>query len=202
MSLYFGQKAVGYSITMFGETFMAPINFDKTTCQKTWFRDDIEEVVKNAVSKLCIALQKTPIYASNERKKGVELVSDAEVRIKRRLSHLPNLVVNSEKLLRDIDSRISSKDRADLIVTFSIGVQEWRVVVEYDAARADQVAKKFVSRLAQMPRENLIYIACCYSGTKRMSLPEVTKYFTFMSIICEYLQIAGFIGMAPPKNRG
>lgn len=181
---------------------MQAIILDKTRPQEKWFRSDIQDSVKNAISELCSALAKTPIYNLNERREGVELVSEAEIHLKRRLSHLSDLVVYSEKLFSEINPQVKSKDRADLVVTFSTGEQEWLVIIEYDAARADQVAKKFVSRVAQIPHNNTIYIACCYSGTRSMSLSEVNKYFSYISSISESMKIAGFIGMAPPKNRG
>ncbi|MBY7805764.1 hypothetical protein KW444_00520 [Vibrio fluvialis] len=175
---------------------------DKTTPKETWYRDDIDSSVKNAISSLCLALQKTPIYGSNERKLGCELVADAKKRLKRRLSNLTDLSVHSELLLNEINKDIKNKDRADLVVRFSADSKEWIVIIEYDAARADQVSKKFVSRVGQLSKQNLFYIACCYSGTKKMNLSETKKYFSCMSNISQGLGIAGFVGMCPPKNRG
>ncbi|EJO2026789.1 TPA: hypothetical protein I7787_21510 [Vibrio vulnificus] len=179
-----------------------PIIMDKTTPQEEWYRNDIELSVKSIISRLCLALQKTPIYAFNDRKLGSELIADAEARLKRRLSNVTNLFVNSELLLNKINEEIENKDRADLVVRFTANAQDWVVIIEYDAARADQVSKKFVSRVGQLPKQNLFYIACCYSGTKKMSLPETKKYFSCISNISQGLGIAGFVGMCPPKNRG
>ncbi|MCC0182756.1 hypothetical protein LEO76_14710 [Aeromonas hydrophila] len=180
----------------------APLIFDKTTPQEIWYRYDIDSSVKNAISQLCLALQKTPIYASNERKCGNELIIDAEQRLKRRLSNLTGLSVYSEQLLSEISKDVKNKDRADLVVRFSSDSKEWIVIIEYDAARADQVSKKFVSRVGQLPKQNLFYISCCYSGTKKMNLSETKKYFSYISSISQSIEIAGFIGMSPPKNRG
>ncbi|MGL6611644.1 hypothetical protein ACSZOM_19885 [Aeromonas hydrophila] len=87
----------------------APLILDKTTPQETWYRYDIDSSVKNAISQLCLALQKTPIYASNERKCGNELIIDAEQRLKRRLSNLSGFSVHSEQLLSEISKDVKTR---------------------------------------------------------------------------------------------
>jgi len=53
------------------------------------------------------------------------------------------------------------------------------VVIELDKNRADQVAKKFVSRSATFKNEKIYYISLCYPGTDRMNLSECVKYFGY-----------------------
>lgn len=53
------------------------------------------------------------------------------------------------------------------------------VVIELDKNRADQVAKKFVSRMAIIPNTKVYYISICYPGTKSMSKTECIKYFGY-----------------------
>ena len=54
------------------------------------------------------------------------------------------------------------------------------VAIELDAHRADQVAKKFVSRMAILKRsKKTYYISLCYQGTKNMSKKECFKYFDY-----------------------
>lgn len=60
-------------------------------------------------------------------------------------------------------------------------------VIELDAHRADQVAKKFLSRFSLFINQKVIYIALCYPGTKNMSIPECKKYFEYCNNICEGL---------------
>ncbi len=52
------------------------------------------------------------------------------------------------------------------------------IIIEIDKHRADQVAKKYVSRAAVTDRRN-IYIALCYPGTNNMNLNECAKYFNY-----------------------
>ena len=69
------------------------------------------------------------------------------------------------------------------------------VVIELDKHRADQVAKKFVSRTALFAGKLVIYISLCYPGTKAMNSSECIKYFGY----CKQLSLrmkneyAGFI---------
>lgn len=69
------------------------------------------------------------------------------------------------------------------------------VVVELDKNRADQVAKKFVSRMALLPTAKVYFVSLCYPGTEKMNKVECTKYFGYCSALalrmgCHY---AGFI---------
>ena len=64
---------------------------------------------------------------------------------------------------------------------------KFKIVIELDAHRADQVAKKFLSRSALFNNENIVYISLCYPGTVRMSKSECIKYFDYCSIISKSL---------------
>lgn len=57
------------------------------------------------------------------------------------------------------------------------------VVMELDKSRADQVAKKFVSRIALLPSTKVYFVSLCYPGTKRMNLSECEKYFGYCSAL-------------------
>ena len=59
------------------------------------------------------------------------------------------------------------------------------IIVEIDATRADQVAKKMLSRFAYMKRNGrqLIYVALLYPGTKAMNEEECRKYFLFGNVV-------------------
>jgi hypothetical protein len=69
------------------------------------------------------------------------------------------------------------------------------IVIELDKARADQVSKKFVSRVALFPDCDLYYIALCYPGTKRMNLNECLKYFEYCNLLARRMLIS-FAGLA------
>ncbi len=59
---------------------------------------------------------------------------------------------------------------------------DWEIIIEIDAARADQVAKKIVSRFAHISKSqtsNIVYMVLCYPGTKRMPLHDCKKYINY-----------------------
>ena len=71
----------------------------------------------------------------------------------------------------------SSRDSLDIF-----GENESAVVaIELDKHRADQVAKKIVSRIAILPDTKVYFISLCYPGTVSMSKPETIKYFGYGS---------------------
>ncbi len=54
------------------------------------------------------------------------------------------------------------------------------IAIELDKNRADQVAKKFVSRMAALPSTVPVYfLSVCYPGTDRMNKAECVKYFGY-----------------------
>lgn len=180
------------------------VGLDKTRPIIGWLRCDIPSALANIVSSVTLALEKTPIYfEGNKRSKSIDLVSSAEHRIPNYIKkHGIQFDVLSEQEIKKHFNKVSTKDRLDLFIKLIIDNKRWFIVVEFDSARADQVAKKFVSRIAQIPNESMIYIAFCYPGTNKMNLSEVNKYFTYMETISKNMQLAGFIGMTPPKNLG
>ena len=68
------------------------------------------------------------------------------------------------------------------------------VAIELDKHRADQVAKKIVSRMAILPDTRVYFISLCYPGTKNMSKPETIKYFGYCSNLAKRMNniYAGF----------
>lgn len=77
--------------------------------------------------------------------------------------------------------RPSAKNR-DSIDIFGRGAG-FVVVMELDKSRADQVAKKFVSRIALFPLTKVYFVSLCYPGTERMDLSECEKYFGYCSTL-------------------
>ena len=53
------------------------------------------------------------------------------------------------------------------------------VVIEIDKTRADQIAKKFVSRMALFPSTKVYFVSLCYPGTPNMNKPECVKSFGY-----------------------
>lgn len=85
----------------------------------------------------------------------------------------------------------SNKDSLDI---FGRG-DDFLVAVELDKHRADQVAKKFVSRIAILPATRIYYVSLCYPGTDRMNASECQKYFGYFANLSERMRnhFAGFI---------
>ena len=70
------------------------------------------------------------------------------------------------------------------------------IAIELDKNRADQVAKKFVSRMAALPPTLLVYFfSVCYPGTDRMNKAECVKYFGYCKTLALRMgsHYAGFI---------
>lgn len=70
-----------------------------------------------------------------------------------------------------------SRDRYDLHITMPEDQGGIQIVIEVDAHRADQVAKKFVSRSARFADVPFIYVALVYPGTRWMNAIECRTYF-------------------------
>jgi hypothetical protein len=98
---------------------------------------------------------------------------------------------NLTKILPNMNWRSSHhftqerRDEVDIYGTFSAENGESAVIIELDKWRADQVAKKFVSRFALTLEKPLIYIAICYGGTENMNKSECEKYFSYCKRICD-----------------
>lgn len=69
------------------------------------------------------------------------------------------------------------------------------VAIELDKWRADQVAKKFVSRTALLENKDLYYISVCYSGTEKMSFTECVKYYDYCFTLSKKMTIL-YAGLA------
>ncbi len=87
-------------------------------------------------------------------------------------------------------------DSGDSIDIFGKG-SNFVVAVELDKNRADQVAKKFVSRMAILPTTTIYFISLCYPGTEHMnkSRSECVKYFGYCATLASRMEnyYAGFI---------
>ena len=75
-----------------------------------------------------------------------------------------------------------SRFNRDSIDIFGQGL-DFIVAIELDKNRADQVAKKFVSRMAILPPTAVYFISLCYPGTERMNKSECVKYFGYCATL-------------------
>lgn len=71
-----------------------------------------------------------------------------------------------------------SKSRKDSIDIYGES-EDFVVAIELDKTRADQVAKKFVSRIALLPDKKIYFLSLCYPGTAGMNPNECVKYFGY-----------------------
>jgi len=85
-------------------------------------------------------------------------------------------------------------DVKDSIDIFGIH-DDFVVVIELDKHRADQVSKKFISRMAIINEHQIHYISLCYPGTQNMNASECVKYFNYCSSIAKKInaKYAGLI---------
>lgn len=89
---------------------------------------------------------------------------------------------------------LPNESRKDAIDIFGKS-DDANVVIELDKHRADQIAKKFVSRSAAFPFQKIYYISLCYPGTDRMNVSECVKYFGYCATLSKRMGnvYAGFI---------
>lgn len=109
------------------------------------------------------------------------------------------LVLSNLKItLNNIDWKIEHRPNTtvrDSIDIFGEG-DEYVVVIELDKTRADQVAKKFVSRIALLHTRKIYFLSLCYPGTENMNHLECVKYIKYCSVLAvriKNIHYAGFI---------
>lgn len=73
---------------------------------------------------------------------------------------------------------------------------ETQVIIELDTTRADQVAKKMLSRFYYCFDTPTIYVSLLYPGTKKMNVHECEKYFKYgKKILAGINKNALFVGI-------
>ena len=91
----------------------------------------------------------------------------------------------SMEQLMDLNSE--HRDRADIM---GLVDDNHVVIVEIDTYRADQVGKKYVSRMALLADKNVIYICLCYpnrNANARAGEKETNKYWEYMETVTNML---------------
>jgi len=94
---------------------------------------------------------------------------------------------NYSKFVWETEFKASNLHKDSVDIFGKADNTEYIHVIELDTHRADQIAKKFVSRMALFEKSNVCYTAICYPGTKNMPVNEVKKYFDYCSIIAQNL---------------
>lgn len=136
------------------------------------------------------SLSKGPLVQSEKRR----IIADFQHCLCHYLSDRIKIATwQPEKVLHN-----TQRDACDITGVFQGEHQAFHILIELDTIRADQVAKKFVSRLALTIGQPVIYIAICYPGTDQMNRQECIKYFQYCADIINALSKKGaekaFIG--------
>jgi len=79
------------------------------------------------------------------------------------------------------------RDEIDIHGSNTSSSKKTIILIELDKWRADQIAKKFVSRTSHTLRDNVHYFAVCYGGTTNMNQNERKKFFTYCEKISDAL---------------
>lgn len=146
----------------------------------------------------CISSIDCKDYFSSHLEKGQ---AEQAMIVKRFQQH----VIEKLKLISDLTEKFDWKEehsptleRKDAVDIFGTS-GNILVVIELDKNRADQVAKKFLSRSALFKEKSMYYISLCYPGTPNMNVSECRKYFGYCADLSEKLNnvYAGFIIPAP-----
>lgn len=140
--------------------------------------------------------QKYPMIYTREYLKEVKMCIQGSIP-----QHLKTIVGQSQstqkEMIRDFQSRIENSLKENLpMISWEIehritqdkikdtidiygNLNEYTIIIELDKPRADQVAKKMLSRIANYLDTPILYIALCYPGTKAMNSLECVKYFKY-----------------------
>ena len=108
------------------------------------------------------------------KKQAVRNIQDEVCRVLRR--DLSKFNWKTEAILSN-----KHNDRADILGSSA----DMQIIVELDATRADQVAKKTLSRLCLTKDKTIIYIPLLYPGTDKMVVMECKKYIEYGRDILE-----------------
>ena len=123
------------------------------------------------------ALDKAPITARPSVKDKADFQTELANAFANNLRRVETAVENmAEYNLSGIvkDNIDSYNDKCDIFVE----TERYIVIVELDATRADQVAKKMLSRYyyADKSRKPTVYVCLLYPGTEKMNPNECIKY--------------------------
>ena len=95
------------------------------------------------------------------------------------------VAVSNTKWFKEFLPSASLNDAVDIYGENSSSI----VAIELDKSRADQVAKKYLSRIAILHTKKLYYISLCYPGTDKMNINECVKYFGYCSKVSQRMSV-------------
>lgn len=135
----------------------------------------LDQIIKAIESVECKSYFSDHIGKSQSDQK--EIVSSFQKAV---CDSLANRVTSAEWQLEYLPST-NARDSIDIFGQAESSV----IAIELDKHRADQVAKKFVSRVAILPNTKVYFVSLCYPGTANMSKPETVKYFGYCSNLAQ-----------------
>lgn len=145
--------------------------------------------VLNCISSFSYFKDKLPVKGSPQKEQS----TPTKILVDSLSRHLQKM---NDLYFFETEKRVD-RDFRDSIDIFG-GCQYGNIVIELDSNRADQVAKKFVSRSVLCGDANFLYVSYCYGGTKVMekSENEVMKYFRYCSALATRMGFgyAAFVG--------
>lgn len=133
----------------------------------------IKECIENNLKKDIIHITK---YEQKEQRKQIKEFQEGICSSLKQ--SLPFIEWITEK---KIDKKY--RDSIDIYGTYN----DIHIIIELDKPRADQIAKKMLSRFSYFMDKQFIYIALCYPGTKKMNPNECKKYFEYAIKIAQQL---------------
>jgi nitrate reductase NapAB chaperone NapD len=139
--------------------------------------ESIMEILKNIIKEF-------PYNSTYKRPNKKHKKIDVELLQKNLCEFLSNKI---PELTWDIEHKITEERKDAIDIYGEDNNRKLCVVIELDAHRADQVAKKFLSRSSLLLDKNLIYISLCYEGTKNENSNECKKYFEYCEKISKYM---------------
>jgi len=142
-----------------------------------------EEVIYDENSDGGAILKELGICLNNfaYNKKKHKDITVLQIEIKNYLSE------NLKKFNWEIEYKPSNSFKDSIDIFGSSVDYKYKIVIELDVHRADQVAKKFISRSALLIDESIIFISLIYPSNKKHNKNECLKYFNYCATVSKAL---------------
>lgn len=157
----------------------------KDSARKIVESDYKESEILDIKNKLVSVLNQFDFLKSTYiRRKARHKKTDVSLLHKNMYEYLKETVMDIEWKCEYEKCESGHKDKVDIFGEYTKG--DVKVIIELDGVRADQIAKKFLSRNALFIDDNIIYISLCYPCTQG-NPNECLKYFGYCKIISEFV---------------
>lgn len=143
--------------------------------------EDIEEISSTENNDILSKLKNVFANFKYTKKEYENNIDVLQLRI------LDSLKIKFEEFIWKEEYKPSNKFKDRIDIYGESQASKYKIVIELDANRADQVAKKFLSRTVLLKDCHVIYVSLCYMGTPRMNKIECSKYFEFCEGLSQML---------------